>query len=181
MIRNRHSRSIHATTAEAELMLSRLGSEADELWPKERWPAMRFKGGLRPGAEGGHGPIRYTVEHQDPRNLRFRFTGPSGFEGWHGLEVAPDEIAGVRIIHRLHMEAKGPARLAWPLIFRWLHDACVEDALDKAQAVLEGKPWKPRPLSRTVRTLRALLARLRKPSGPRDRPRGRMELSGPVL
>ena len=87
MIRNHHSRTLHSTMAKAEPLLARLGTDQDALWPRERWPAMRFKEGLRPGAQGGHGPIRYTVEHVDARNVRFRFTGPEGFHGWHGLDV----------------------------------------------------------------------------------------------
>ncbi|HJW09969.1 MAG TPA: hypothetical protein VJ483_10065 [Holophagaceae bacterium] len=157
MIRNHHSRCIQATVAQAEALLARLGSDQDGMWPKGRWPAMRFEGGLRPGAEGGHGPIRYVVEHLDARHARFRFTGPRGFEGWHGFELAPDEISGVRIIHRLHMKAEGRALFAWAFVFRWLHDACQEDLLDRAQATLEGTPWAPRPLPLHVRALRRLM------------------------
>ncbi|HJU82678.1 MAG TPA: hypothetical protein VJ600_00565 [Holophagaceae bacterium] len=172
MIRNRHSRCIEATAAQGEALLAGLGTDGDALWPHERWPAMRFKEGLRLGAPGRHGPIRYTVKFKAPRVLTFHLTGPRGFVGWHGFEVAPEEIAGVRLIHRLHLQPRGWARIYWPLALRWLHDACIRDALDKAQAHLEGHSWTPRPLSLWVRFLRRLLRRNPRPQPPTPRHEG---------
>ena len=119
---------------------------------------MRFKDGLQLGAKGGHGPIRYFVEALDPgRSIRFRFTGPTGFIGWHGLEVEPRGEDRIVLRHVLEMRLEGSARFAWPLVIRWLHDACVEDALDLAQDFLEGRdPREPRPLSPWVRLMRTL-------------------------
>jgi len=49
--------------------------------------------------------------------------------------------------------------LTWPFVFGPLHDALLEDALDKADAALTGKEWRPRMLPAGVRLLRAILAR----------------------
>jgi hypothetical protein len=60
----------------------------------------------------------------------------------------------------LKMEVTGPALLSWPLIFRPLHDALIEDSLTKAQRSLgaraEAKRWPLR-----VRTLRWMFRLLR--------------------
>ena len=102
----------------------------------------------------GHGPIRYIVEAYTPgRSIRFRFTGPAGFDGGHGLEVvdAGDGTAGLR--HTLAMTTRGVAVLSWLVAFRPLHDALLEDALATAQASL-GEVPKMQAWSRWVRLLR---------------------------
>ena len=37
-------------------LLDGLSAADDRLWPKDRWPAMRFDRPLKVGARGGHGP-----------------------------------------------------------------------------------------------------------------------------
>lgn len=105
------------------------------------------------GAVGGHGPIRYFVEAYVPgHSITFRFTGPRGFHGTHGLTVEEDAArGGVRLRHELSMRTSGVARLLWPLVFRWLHDALLEDALDRAEAFCEAKPALKRTWSWQVR------------------------------
>lgn len=158
-VRNVHERLLPVTPDVAgALLLDTLASEHDELWPHDRWPAMRFDGGLRIGARGGHGPIRYTVESLLPhRQVSFRFTAPPGFDGTHSFEI--EAASGTtRIRHLLEIRAHGSARLAWPLIFRPLHDALIEDALDRAERRCGGDPI-PARWSLRVRVLRRLLAR----------------------
>lgn len=45
--------------------------------------------------------------------------------------------------HALEMQASGAALLTWPLVFRWLHDALLKDALTQASLRLrpEVRPW----------------------------------------
>jgi hypothetical protein len=50
--------------------------------------------------------------------------------------------------HVIEMKAKSVARLTWPIVFRPLHDALIEDSLDKAERNLgqelrasSGSPW----------------------------------------
>ncbi|HYH18869.1 MAG TPA: hypothetical protein VD995_09665 [Azospirillum sp.] len=120
---------------------------------------MRFEKPLAVGAKGGHGPVRYTIQRYDPgRSIVFRFSAPTGFVGTHGFSVESADGGGVRLVHTLDMVAVGPARLSWPLVFRPLHDALLEDALDKAECSVGGQPAGAR-WSLYVRALRRLLRR----------------------
>ncbi|WP_186434942.1 hypothetical protein [Gillisia sp. Hel_I_86] len=69
-------------------LLETLATENDKIWPTEKWPAMKFKNGIRTGANGGHGPIRYSVEKYEPNEIiQFRFSKPEGFNGIHKFEI----------------------------------------------------------------------------------------------
>lgn len=109
---------------------------------------------LQVGAVGGHGPIRYEVEEYEPgRIVRFRLHAPHGFDGWHGFEVVAAGAQQTTLRHVLEMTAHGPALFTWPLVFQPLHDALVEDCLDRAaQAV--GEASASRRWSLWVRILR---------------------------
>ncbi|MBC7932714.1 MAG: SRPBCC family protein [Rubrivivax sp.] len=157
MVRNVHERLIQTSLAasSAGALIDNLSGRDDTVWPRDRWPAMRFDRALGVGARGGHGPIRYFVEEYAPgRNVRFRFTAPRGFDGTHDFDVEQSSPGVVRVRHTLEMRLKGAARLSWPLLFRPLHDALVEDALDRAEANLNGASAAPRRLSAWVRFLR---------------------------
>ena len=157
MVRNVHERLIQTPLAasRAGALIDNLGERDNALWPRDRWPSVRFDRALGVGARGGHGPIRYSVEDYAPgRNVRFRFTAPRGFDGTHGLDVEQASPGIVRVRHTLEMRLKGAARLSWPFLFRPLHDALIEDALDRAEANLKGVPAVPRRLSAWVRCLR---------------------------
>jgi len=117
------------------------------------WPKMQFDQPLRIGARGGHGPIRYFVEAYVPgQSLRFRFTGPKGFDGYHGYEIVKAFDSTV-LRHTVQMTTRGLAVLSWPLLFSPLHDALIEDSLATARASL-GQPPNSRPWSPWVRFLR---------------------------
>jgi hypothetical protein len=144
---NVHQRSIPRPAAEVGRLIDSLASERDRLWPRALWPAMRFDRPLGVGADGGHGPIRYSVVAYEPgRRVRFRFSAPRGFNGWHELEVL-SEGDGTQLRHTLEMNTEGRALLTWPLAIRWLHDACLEDAFATAEASLglapTVVPWSP--------------------------------------
>ena len=162
---NIHERRLPAPREKAGALLDSLASDRDALWPSPSWPPMRLDRPLGVGAAGGHGPIRYVVERYDPgRGIEFRFTGPEGFEGSHRFEVEPASDGACVLRHTIDMTARGAARLSWPLVFRPLHDALLEDALDKAEASLGVQPaartWSP-----WVRFLRWILARRRRRAG----------------
>jgi hypothetical protein len=116
---------------------------------------MRLDRPLQVGAIGGHGPIRYQVEMYEPgRRVRFRLRAPRGFDGFHGFEILPTDGNGTTLRHVLEMDARGPAVFTWPLVFSPLHDALVEDCLDRAAREL-GEVVPPREWSLWVRMLRA--------------------------
>lgn len=157
LVRNVHYRSLRAGVAEIAPLLDGLASPSDMLWPNETWPRMRFDRPLQVGAAGGHGPIRYAVVAYEPgRRVDFKFTGPSGFEGGHRFEVL-EAGQGSKLIHTLEMRPTGFARITWPLIFRHLHDALVEDGLSKVQRHV-GEPPLSVPWSPWVKLLRRVLA-----------------------
>jgi hypothetical protein len=160
MVRNVHERVLPGTAAEAGALLDTLASRSDALWPGDRWPAMRFDKPLGVGASGGHGPVRYVVDRYEPgRLVRFRFTSPRGFHGTHSLVVLESSGSSAVLRHELTMTTRGCARLSWPLVFRPLHDALIEDALDRASAAL-GQASAPRAWSVRVRVLRWILRRI---------------------
>ena len=145
---NIHERALEATSQQVGALVDSLASPRDALWPRHTWPPMKFDRPLGVGAKGGHGPVRYFVEEYTPgRSVRFRFTGPRGFDGYHGCEVIETEERAVVLRHTLQIEKRGPALVSWPLIFGPLHDALLEDALAQAQASLGQEPqvrrWSP--------------------------------------
>jgi hypothetical protein len=159
MILNIHTRDLHTSRDAAGALLDSLASKQDQLWPRDRWPAMRFDRPLQVGAVGGHGPIRYRVEVYEPgRAILFRFTGPR-VHGTHGFELKASAPGIIRLEHHLCMRVSGVARLSWPLMFRWLHDALIEDALDRAEAAVTSRPLQERRWSLWVRFLRRVASR----------------------
>lgn len=147
-VTNIHERRIARPPAEVGALLDTLASDADALWPRTNWPAMDFDRPLGVGADGGHGPVGYSVvEYVPGRRVKFRFSRPAGFNGHHWFEVIPDGNSATVLRHTIEMKAEGPALLTWPLAIRWLHDACVEDALAVGQASLGIEPlvvpWSP--------------------------------------
>jgi hypothetical protein len=159
---NRHSRRFEFRAEEVGACLDSLASKDDLLWPWEHWPPMVLDRVLGRRARGGHGPIRYFVEDFDPgQRVVFRFLAPDGFNGTHAFEVEGSD-ACCELRHTIDMRVSGLALVTWPLVFRPLHDALLEDSLDKVEAYLGGKEWHRRTWSPWVRFLRSLLARRRK-------------------
>jgi hypothetical protein len=69
IVRDVHERRFRASVDEVGALVDSLASPGDKLWPREAWPAMRLDRPLSPGAAGGHGPIRYTVDEYQPGRL----------------------------------------------------------------------------------------------------------------
>ncbi len=131
---NIHSRVISQPKAKVAELLATLASKDDQIWPNEKWPAMRISGGLKEGAAGGHGPIRYTIQQYLPGELiRFKFSQPKGYHGIHQLEIIAQDATNTQLRHVIDMEASGVGVLTWVLAIRWLHDALIEDAFDKVE------------------------------------------------
>jgi hypothetical protein len=161
---NVHTRRLGGDLDSIGALVDSLSGPDDRLWPSGQWPAMRFDGPLAVGACGGHGPIRYVVDDYEPgRRVRFRFTGPAGFHGHHEFEVleGTGEVARVSSVvlqHELRMRTSGWATVSWPLLYRPLHDALIEDALDQAALAVGEEPRRAR-WTLWVRLLRSALAR----------------------
>lgn len=152
---NVHERLLPAGVTAVGDLLDSLATEGDRLWPGVQWPPMLLSDGLAPGSRGGHGPVRYTVCAYAPGQwVRFTFSGPRGFHGFHEYSVHPVDAEHVILRHTLTMRARGPARLTWPLAYRHLHDAVLEDSLDRAERVVTGHVARPARWGRYVRLLR---------------------------
>jgi hypothetical protein len=157
---NVHERTMCAPVDAVGKLIDSLSSSEDRLWPR-RWPPMRFDRPLAVGAVGGHGPIRYCVGSYEPGiSVTFVFTAPRGFAGTHRFEVERIDGESSRLRHVLEMRATGKARITWPLVYRPLHDALIEDALDRASAALGCGVVRAR-WSLYVRLLRKVLRRKR--------------------
>jgi hypothetical protein len=161
-ILNLHERILPATAEQVGALLDGLAGPDDRLWPADRWPGLplRFDRPLGVGAYGGHGPVRYRVEEYVPgRRVVFRFSERMGLDGTHRFEV--DDSQGV--VELRHVLA-GRTRTAgtairWRLVIRPLHDAVLEDLLDRAELATSGTVLRPARWSWRVRLLRRLLAR----------------------
>lgn len=155
---NIHERVYPAEPEALGALLDTLSSRGDRLWPIGAWPKMVFDRPLQVGATGGHGPIGYLVEAYQPgRSVWFAFLRPAGFSGGHGLEIEPLGDGRSLLRHRLEMTTSGSALVSWPLAFRPLHDALVEDALTRVETEL-GLPPTVRRWSPWVCVLRWLLS-----------------------
>jgi hypothetical protein len=152
--------------AEVGALIDDLANDGDCPWPSDRWPAMRFDHPLGFGASGGHCSIRYAVgECEQGRRVRFRFDPRLGLAGQHEFEAATD-AGPTTLRHTLEVTPRAGMRVAWPLIFRWLHDALIEDALDRAETATTGTPVKGHGWPLWVRLLRTAL-RGKRPSAER--------------
>ncbi|MBO0841230.1 MAG: SRPBCC family protein [Sciscionella sp.] len=158
MISNVHQREYPVGTEELGELLDSLASKEDRLWPK-RWPPMRFDRELAAGAIGGHGPIRYSVlEYTPGRHITFGFDPKRGLLGTHVLHVLPGSTPDTSVLrHTLIGQPTGYARWRWRLVIRWLHDALLEDLLDRAATELGHPPTKPAHWSPWVRLCRRLM------------------------
>ncbi|GAA2818241.1 SRPBCC family protein [Saccharopolyspora taberi] len=168
-VHNTHVRRLPADPEEVGRLIDSLSAEDDRLWPLD-WGPMRFDRPLDVGAVGGHGPVRYHVVGYAPgRWVRFRFTAPRGFAGFHEFSVQTGG-EGAELHHLLSMRARGWAVLTWPLLWRPMHDAALEDALDRAERDLTGTVRRPARWSPWVRALRAALGLPRRSGESAQRP-----------
>lgn len=139
MVRNVHQREIAGPASAVGQLIDSLASSNDQLWPRSEWPAMRMNGPLGVGVAGGHGPVRYFVTIYEPgRRIVFQFTGPAGFNGHHSFTVASVADGSALLQHELLMSPTGMAKLTWPLFFRPMHDALIEESLDRAENAFSG-------------------------------------------
>ena len=141
MVYNTHQREIAAPANEVGMLIDSLASNTDRLWPRSEWPAMRLDGPLSIGAAGGHGPVRYFVTAYEPgRRVEFQFTGPAGFIGHHSFTAVSIADNSTLLRHELSMSPSGTAKFTWPLFFRPMHDALIEESMDLAEIECNSRP-----------------------------------------
>lgn len=131
-VQNIHKRVLSAPKNKVVELLRTLATENDKVWPKEKWPKMKFKGGIQIGAKGGHGSIKYCVEKYNTNEIiQFRFSKPNGFKGLHKFEINALDKSKTEIKHTIKMNTLGKGTLLWLFVIRPLHNALIEDAFDK--------------------------------------------------
>lgn len=131
---NIHKRIINHPKEKVSELLGTLSTKNDKIWPNEKWPAMIFSKGLVEGAKGGHGPIRYSIEKYKPKEfIQFKFSKPIGFNGIHKFEILELENGKTELRHTIAIDAIGKGLLTWLIAIRPLHNALLEDALDKVE------------------------------------------------
>jgi hypothetical protein len=160
-ILNVHERSYAVDASRLGEILSSLSSASDRLWPCGHWPPLQLDSPLGQGGRGGHGPVRYREESYEPgRRAAFVFEPAglgAGMLGGHEFEIVPT-AAGALLRHRLYASCGFGAWLKWALVVRPLHDALLEDALDKVELDLTGRIAHPARWNFLVKLLRRALA-----------------------
>jgi hypothetical protein len=131
-----------------------LVDDLDRIWPVNRWPALRWD-----GDEARFGFMRWNVVAREPGRLVFDIRAPRGITGEHRFEVAPAAGGAAILRHTVDVDTHGSAQLTWPLAIGPLHDALLEDVLDRAEESVGGAPV-ARPFSRRVRLLRRAARRV---------------------
>ncbi|MET4097603.1 hypothetical protein ABIB51_004559 [Arthrobacter sp. UYCu712] len=159
MVLNVHEREIVASLKDVGTLIDSLASKSDLLWPRKEWPSMRLDQPLGVGAAGGHGPVRYFVASYEPgRRVEFQFTGPAGFHGNHAFTAIRLTEQLTMLRHELALSPRGPAMFTWPIFFRPLHDALIEECLDRAEYECDARSDFPSRRSMWTRILRASLS-----------------------
>ncbi len=159
MVTNVHERRIPVPADRLGALLDGLAGPQDRLWPAPAWPRIAFDRALGVGAHGGHGPIRYRVTGYRPgREVECAFEPQMGVSGTHTFSVEPagEDAAVLRHVIELRSFRRG-WRLRWALAVRWLHDALLEDLLDRAEVLVGTGPARPARWSAWVRLLRRSL------------------------
>jgi hypothetical protein len=135
-IRNIHERTLAGPLEVTAGLLDSLSGPNDLLWPGDRWPPMRLHSQLCVGSTGGHGDVHYSVSEYDPgRKVVFRFENSgltAEWHGWHCFEVVPNGDQTV-LRHTIDAECGFRTWLFWTVVIKPLHDALLEDALDRAE------------------------------------------------
>ncbi len=131
---NIHKRVLNQPRSRITELLETLATDDDKIWPKEKWPTMKFKDGIKIGSKGGHGPIKYCIERYNPSEIiEFRFLKPHGFNGIHKFELTELTKEKTEIKHTIDMYTSGKGTLLWILGIKSLHNALIEDGFDKLE------------------------------------------------
>jgi hypothetical protein len=132
MVINVHERLIPAPASRVGESLDRIGSADDTWWPSPAWPAMVLEAPLAVWVGGVHGPRSYQVTQYVPgRSVEFTFDERVGLRGTHRFDVIPRDSESCLVRHVVEGRTAGRMKLVWPLAMRWLHDAVVEDLMER--------------------------------------------------
>ena len=154
-VHNVHERRIAAAPAQVGALLDTLGSSDDRFWPHENWPAIKLDRALQVGAVGGHGTEPYEVVSYAPgKHVRFEYRGGRR-HGFHEftLEDSGDGHCLLRHTTQAQVQFSIKTALFWYALTRPLHNALIEDLLDKVEGQV-ARVESPQVWSVAVRWLR---------------------------
>lgn len=159
---NIHQRDYELPVSVLSDVLNSLSSNNDLLWPKEEWMPMVLDNGLNPNSKGGHGPIGYYVKkYEFGKMVEFCFTKPKEFVGTHKFEITEFGAEKSLLKHTIDMQVNIKGLVSWYVAIKWLHDALLEDSLDKVHN-LNHESKANTPHSFWVKTLRKILRKKKK-------------------
>jgi len=131
---NIHKRIIDQPKLEMSKLFETLSSKEDKMLAINKWPPMKLDKGLQVGSKGGHGLIGYFVtKYKEGEFIQFQFTKPRGFNGIHEFKITELDDSKTEIKHIVDVTASGVGIFTWSIAIRWLHDAYIEDALDRVE------------------------------------------------
>lgn len=157
-VTSRHRREVDSSVAAIDHRFSRLGTEADDLWPSELWFPMRLDSSPDAGGSGGHGPVRYHCSAREPESVTFTFDsvfGSTRWVGWHRFHVQAT-TEGALVEHLIELELPTWQYLQWKVLVEPLHDALIENLFEKAARLSPTPNW-----SGWVRLLRRIRPAIR--------------------
>jgi hypothetical protein len=151
-MRNVHDRRIAVPATRVGALLDTLASSDDRFWPHENWSAMRLDRPLQVGATGGHGTAPYTVISYTPgEHIRFEFGGER--DGYHEFTLEEAGNCTCLLRHTTKVRLTINSAYRWYVQIRPLHNALIEDLLDKVEGQLTNLDC-PQVWSARVRRLR---------------------------
>jgi len=142
-VRNVHDRCVPCPAGTVAALLRTLGAgDRDLVWPGQYWPRLCLDRPLEVGARGGHGAVRYRVTEYDPALGRVVFAfepkgALGGFDGRHLFEALPCP-GGTLLRHSVEAISDLTTAMRWLVMIRPIHDAAIEDALDRVELQLTG-------------------------------------------
>lgn len=133
-VTNIHKRMIRQPISKIGEILATLSSDNDKIVATDKWPPVKLDKGLQIGSKGGHGFIKYFLtDYQLNKSITFQFS-LRGFNGFHKFELIELDTNTTEISHTIDMNTTGSMVIKWILAIRWLHDAFIEDALDRVES-----------------------------------------------
>lgn len=136
-----HQRTIDCAIETARGLFETFVDNDSIFWPTSSWPRDAFNDDqLKIGSIGGHGGTKYKIQHYQPGAcLEFSFIYPKGYLGTHEFRLIFLNSSQFLLCHVTNIKTNIYHWMLWQIMIRWVHDALIQDAFDKAELHLMGK------------------------------------------
>ena len=152
-ILNVHQRVIDVPAREVGCLLDTLASADDRMWPHERWPALTASAPLQVGAIVDRAGLGTDTVAQYAPGSHIRFVYGKKHRSYHEFTVTEVSVEKCLLTHTLNAQPSIARWCLWSIGIRLLHDALMDDLLDKVESQLVAG-GRQRAWSLTVRFLR---------------------------